>query len=261
MNRIIYTIFVFLITFASQIVYAQYDVVLGEMETKYAFRGEKASRALNIELAASKLDKLIIKPLETVSYNTTIGPRTFSSGFKKAPVIINGELEDGIGGGVCQVSGTFHAASFLAGLEIVESTQHSRRSTYIEPGLDSTVAWPTKDLKIKNPYNFPIKIVVSVYRDMNIKRGVLNIRVYGKEKIYDVEHQTIIHYQSKVTTVKTLLQDKPKSYRKVVEPGTPAMDITRIRRIYRHKTKELVLEEEKKIWYNASKRVIELGIL
>jgi vancomycin resistance protein YoaR len=255
------TIFVNIVFMNKNICYAQadYSVVLGEWETTYVYKGEKATRAHNIELAASKLNDVVVKPFETLSYNSVIGPRTFSKGFKKAPVIVNGELEDGYGGGVCQVSGTLHAASFFGALEIIESTQHSRTSTYISPGLDSTVAWPTKDLKIKNPYEFPIKISVRTYRDN--KRGHLIIKLLGKEKVYDVEHETIVHYKSKRTTVKILLNDKPKSYRKVIEVGTPAMDITRYRKVYRYKTRNLIFVEEKRIWYDASKRIIEMGVL
>jgi len=263
MEKILYSIicFLFVASANAQDINHQYDILLSKVQTKYVFRGEKASRAYNIEFAATKIKELIISPQETVSYNTMIGPRNYSNGFRKAPIIINGELEDGPGGGVCQVSGTLHAAAFLAGLEIIESTQHSRTSTYIEPGLDSTVVWPIKDLKIKNTYDFPIKVIVTTHRDMDIKRGILTIMIFGKEKIYDIEHQTIIYSKSKVTIIKKLLLDKPKTYRKVIEPGSPAMDILRIRRIYRYKTKILLLQEEKRIRYTSSKRIIELGIL
>ena len=250
----------FIITFLllqSSIVSAQFNVTLGEMQTSYAFKGEKASRAGNIELAASKIDGMILQPQQIFSYNETVGNRTHANGFRKAPVIISGDLVEGIGGGVCQVSGTLHAAMFLSGMEIIESSQHSRKSTYIEAGLDSTVFWGSKDLKIKNIYPFPIKILVSDYRDP--KRGHLVIKIMGREKLYDVEHETIVHYKSAVHTVKVVVPTFKPGQRHVVEVGTPAMDITRIRRAYKIGTKELILNEEKRIWYDSSKRVIEVA--
>jgi hypothetical protein len=47
--------------------------------------------------------------------------------------------------------------------------------------------------------------------------------------------------------------------RKVIEVGTPKMDITRIRRVYKINTKELLLQEDKRIVYDASNRVIEVA--
>jgi vancomycin resistance protein YoaR len=237
---------------------AQFNVVLGEMQTSYAFKGEKASRAGNIELAASKINGVVIQPQQTFSYNQTVGNRTYENGFRDAPVIILGKLVEGIGGGVCQVSGTLHAAMFLSGMEIIESTQHSRKSTYIDAGLDSTVVWDYRDLRIKNNYPFPIKINVFINRDP--KRGHLEIKIMGKEKIYYIEHKTIVHYMSKkLKKVFILNRNFKHGQRKVIEVGTPKMDITRIRRVYKINTKELVLQEDKRIVYDASNRVIEVA--
>jgi len=41
-------------------------------------------------------------------------------------VIYDGEMVDGIGGGVCQVASTLHAAALLGGLNIVRHAPHSR---------------------------------------------------------------------------------------------------------------------------------------
>mgnify|MGYP002508405338 CR=1 FL=1 len=49
-------------------------------------------------------------PGEEFSYENAIGPVIASNGYKYAPVISNGKLVDGIGGGVCQVS--FHKPYF-----------------------------------------------------------------------------------------------------------------------------------------------------
>jgi len=241
----------------AQVPQGSFTVELGSMETSYAFRGEKESRAENIELAASKLDGFVLWPNQVISYNDVVGNRTHKNGFQKAPVIISGDLVEGIGGGVCQVAGTLHAAMFLSALEIVESTQHSRTSTYITPGLDSTVFWGSKDLKVKNGYKFPIKIVISNYRDA--KRGRLKIVIMGMEKSFDTEVENIVHYKSKVGLTKIVNPTFKPGQRHVVEVGTPAMDITRVRRIYRHGTKDLIVQEEKRIWYDASKRVIEVA--
>ena len=68
------------------------------------------------------------------------------------------DIVDGLAGGTCQISGTLHGAAFFAGLEVVERSPHSRPSWYIKLGLDATVVYPTTDLKLRNPYDFPVDV-------------------------------------------------------------------------------------------------------
>jgi vancomycin resistance protein YoaR len=231
-----------------------FSVMLSEKETTYLYKGEKLNRALNVELAASKINGVILQPGEIFSYNNIVGNRTYNNGFKDAPVIISGELVDGIGGGVCQVAGTVHAAMLNAGLQIVEATQHSRTSTYIDPGLDSTVAWPTKDLKFQNWLPFPVKITTETSRDK--KRGHLIVRFWGLKKHYNVEIKSIIHYKSKVRTKRIYRSDLPRGYKKIIEIGTPTIRMTRIRHLFNDNE---FIEESKDIRYTQSEKVIEIG--
>src|SRR5207244_13373566 len=75
-----------------------------------------------------------------------------------------------------QMAATLHAASFFAGLEIVSSTPHSRPSADIPMGLDSTVVYPTTDLKLHNPYDFPI---VMHYQ---VNQGSVKVELLGKAR-------------------------------------------------------------------------------
>lgn len=233
---------------------AQYNVVLGEIRTTYAFKGEKASRAHNIELAASKINNVILQPDEIFSYNDVVGPRTKKAGFKEAPVIISGDLVDGIGGGICQVSGTLHASMYLAGMELIEATQHSRKSTYIDAGLDATVVYGSRDLKVKNIYPFPVKIVVNNYREA--KRGQLEIKIMGAYKVFDIEYEIKVFFESKIKVRRIINKSLKKGQYKLIEKGTPKMDLLRIRRVYRKKA--LIAYEEKRIRYEHSTRIIQI---
>ena len=53
-------------------------------------------------------------------------------------MIINGELKNGIGGGVCQVSTTTFNAAFFAGLPIIERTNHALYISHYPLGRDAT---------------------------------------------------------------------------------------------------------------------------
>lgn len=116
-------------------------------------------RATNIALAVAKLDGAVIRPGETFSFNTTVGPRTAEGGYQEALEIVRGEYRPGIGGGVCQVSSTVYNAGLLAGLTVVERTPHSLIPVYVTPGRDATVAYGYLDLKLRNDRTTPVVIV------------------------------------------------------------------------------------------------------
>ena len=46
----------------------------------------------------------ILMPGDVFSYNEAVGPRTEERGFKYATVYVGNSAEDGLGGGICQVS-------------------------------------------------------------------------------------------------------------------------------------------------------------
>jgi vancomycin resistance protein YoaR len=130
------------------------------------------------------VDGVVLMPGEVASFNRLVGPRSEENGFTTAPEIYKGEMRDGIGGGTCQVAGTLHAAAFFAGLEILDRSNHSRPSGYIRMGLDATVVYPTVDLKLRNPYAFPLVVHAS------IDRGTLAFELRGRERPVEVQLST-----------------------------------------------------------------------
>lgn len=121
--------------------------LVGSYET--SFTGT-ANRIHNVQLVAKLIDREFIAPGATFSFNETTGERNSQKGFLSAPVIINGELEEGLGGGVCQVSTTTFNAAYEAGLPILERTNHALYISHYPTGRDATVNWPSTDLKFKN---------------------------------------------------------------------------------------------------------------
>ncbi len=121
---------------------------------KSSFKGSIENRSYNINLAASKLNGMLIKPGETFSFNKTVGDITSLNGYKQAYVIQNGKTVLGDGGGVCQVSTTLFRAALNTGLPIVERNPHAYRVGYYEqdsaPGIDAAIYTPSVDLRFKN---------------------------------------------------------------------------------------------------------------
>ena len=87
----------------------------GLVASYQTFYGGDPNRIHNVQLVSHLVDKHVIAPGETFSFNGATGARTQDKGFVEAPVIINGELKTGLGGGVCQVSTTVFNAAYEAG--------------------------------------------------------------------------------------------------------------------------------------------------
>lgn len=161
---------------ASALGNVKFDQVLGYFETRYSQGGKAKERTYNLRLAASKLDGAVVMPGEVFDFNGVVGPRDEAHGYRVAPVIAQGELVDGLGGGTCQISGTLHGAAFFAGLEIVERYPHSRPSYYIKLGLDATVVYPTINFRFKNPFDFPVVLHETV------AGGVVRAEILGPSR-------------------------------------------------------------------------------
>lgn len=136
------------------------DTVLGSFQT--VLLNKDKERVDNIRLAASKINGYKILPGKTFSFNNVVGKRTTENGFKVASIIINGEYEEGLGGGVCQLSSTLYNAADKAGLKIVERHPHTKQVAYVPLGRDAAISYGHMDLKFKNTKDFLIVIKAQV---------------------------------------------------------------------------------------------------
>lgn len=122
------------------------------------YNSNNKNRMHNISTAVKEINNHVIFPGELFSFNQVVGERTEKRGYLKAPIIVRGELAEGIGGGICQVSSTLFNAADRAGLHIVQRYSHSRNVPYVLPGRDATVSWNGPDFTFMNKYNQPILI-------------------------------------------------------------------------------------------------------
>ncbi len=134
-----------------------------------------ADRNINIQLMCEAVDGLMLMPGETLSLNDLVGQRTEEKGFKAAAAIVDGQLTDSIGGGICQLAGTLYNAALYADMDIVERVHHTWPSEYLPIGLDATLNWDNKDLKIRNRSEFPIYITATL-QDL-----VVTVEIYGEQ--------------------------------------------------------------------------------
>lgn len=130
-------------------------------------------RTTNLEIACQKINGKVVLAGDTFSYNQTLGPRTIAAGYKNGKVYAGGEVVDGIGGGICQISSTLYNTVLMANLEIVERRNHQFVTSYLPAGRDATVVYGAIDFKFKNTRKFPVRIVASA------KNGIATVSMYG----------------------------------------------------------------------------------
>lgn len=202
------------------------STVLGYWETRYSASAVDSDRTYNLKVGSDKLNGHILRPGEIFSFNEVVGDRTEKEGYRVAPVISAGELIDGLAGGMCQIASTLHAAAFFAGLEIVYSTPHSRPSSYITMGLDSTVVYPTVDLKLRNPYDFPI---VMHYQ---VNQGSVKVELLGKERPNKVIFEREIKTETPFPTEEREDPEMPEGQRLTLQEGYPGYTLVRRRYVF-----------------------------
>lgn len=141
------------------------------------FAGSIPNRIFNINLAASRINGVLIAPGKVFSFNETVGDISGASGYKQAYVIKEGRTILDDGGGVCQVSTTLFRAALNSGLPTLARTAHAYRVSYYEqgfpPGLDATIFSPQVDFKFKNDTR--VHILIQAYTIGNS----LYIDLYG----------------------------------------------------------------------------------
>jgi len=198
--------------------------VLATYETSFA--GKAGPRAVNIRQAAKLLDGAVILPGETLSFNARVGNRIHGRGFVDAPVIVNDEMEQDVGGGVCQVATTLHAAAVFGNLVMVNRRSHSRPSGYAPIGLDATVIDGKVDLLIRNPYDEPILVHTSFPSRYKVK-----VELLGRAPSVRVEHAAIVtHTEPFGRRVWYKTELSPGAFQSK-QDGSPGMDVTSVLRI------------------------------
>ncbi|TYP75758.1 VanW family protein [Paenibacillus methanolicus] len=160
--------------------------MIASFTTDFGTSGE--GRAHNVISAAKSLYDWDLAPGEMFDYLTVIKATRESYGFKEAPVILNGELVPGIGGGICQVSSTLYNAALLAGLHMTERRNHSLPVSYLPMGRDATFAEGAIDFRFKNTTGKHLIIRTET------SGGKLTVKLFGtlpKNVAYKLESKTV----------------------------------------------------------------------
>lgn len=185
--------------------------LIGQFSTDIS--SSSSDRKTNIKISSDAVSKKLLLPGESLDFNLTVGRVSTAKGYKNAHVLKDGAYEDGLGGGMCQTSTTLYNALVRAGVKILERHPHSRAANYVPKGQDGAVWYGSKNLRFKNPYDFPI------YIDSSVTKNKLTFYVYGdkSKKDYDISLSSKI-----VEVVKSETIEKKDP---TLKPGERVVDV------------------------------------
>ncbi|MFY1704847.1 VanW family protein [Micromonospora sp. WMMA1923] len=143
--------------------------------------GLSAPRSKNIVQIAKDVDGTVVLPGETFSLNGHTGERGYAQGYHDAPVIMDGKLVPGVGGGTSQFTTTLFNATYYAGLEDVEHKPHSYWFSRYPAVIESTIFWPNLDFKFRNNTEYGVLIDTS-YTSSSITVSIWSTKIYDSVK-------------------------------------------------------------------------------
>ena len=134
-------------------------------------RGEEMelqkNKVVNLQLAAARLNGVVLRPGETFSYWRLIGKPSRKKGYREGMVLFLGRIGSDVGGGLCQLSNLIFWMTLHTPLTVVERYRHSHDvfpdSNRTQPfGSGATCAYPHRDIMIRNDTDQCFQLCVRV---------------------------------------------------------------------------------------------------
>lgn len=114
------------------------------------------NKAMNLSLAAPRIDGAVIRPGEMFSLWRLVGRTSAAKGYREGLLIKQGKLARGIGGGLCQLSNMIHWMVLHSPLEIIEHHHHDGRDLFpdfgrrVPFGVGTSISYNYLDYRFKN---------------------------------------------------------------------------------------------------------------
>ena len=228
--------------------------IIGTFSSPYT--GGDNNRIQNLRNGCAKINGVVVYPGEVFSTNKHFNPCTEANGWASAGTIINGRIEDRIGGGMCQVSSALYMALLNAEVKITERFNHSLKVGYADYGFDATLAGDYKDLKFLNDTD------CAIFIESYLSNSNVVVNIYGKE-IHN-PGRTLKFYNK---LIKETEPDEPvKKEDNTLPAGTTKVDLTAkkgyVYELYKEVYENGVLKETVKVnksTYLPRRQVILVG--
>ena len=125
------------------------------------------AKVSNLKISVPKVNGILIKPGETFSFWNLVGRCTPQDGYEKGLVVaIDGELEYGTGGGMCQFSNLIHWIVLHTPLDIIEKHHHEQVDMFPDShrnvpfGCGTSIVYNYFDYRFKNNTNSTYQLLV-----------------------------------------------------------------------------------------------------
>jgi vancomycin resistance protein YoaR len=227
--------------------------VTGLYSSYTTYYGGVPNRIHNVEVVSHLVDNTLIPPGKEFSFNGTTGERNAAKGLLEAPVIINGELQNGLGGGTCQVSTTVFNAAYEGGLPITARTNHALYISHYPQGRDATVNYPDTDLEFVNDTGHWLLLRTFV------GSSSLTVALYGSNPHRRVESETAPLAVTGGAPTET--EKNPNLYvgeRVTTDSGEPSRKTSVERRVFDANGK-LLYDDTWSSYYRSEPRIVDVG--
>lgn len=135
------------------------------------------NKAVNLSLAAPRVNNILIRPGETFSFWKLVGRDDARHGYMEGLTIAHGRPSRGIGGGLCQFTNLIHWMVMHSDLTIVEHHHHDGLDLFpdynrqIPFGTGTSIVFNYLDYRFRNDSENTYQILV--YTDGEYLRGEL----------------------------------------------------------------------------------------
>jgi len=151
------------------------------------------NKAVNLRLAAARLHGRVVRPGQRLSFWRQVGRPTARRGYLDGPVLDDGRLVAGIGGGLCQLTNLIYWMTVHTPLSVVERWRHmydvfpdaGRTQPF---GSGATCAWPSLDLQLENRTRTSFRLGVAVTRTHLVGTWTADSRVLRGYHVYEAAH-------------------------------------------------------------------------
>lgn len=150
----------------------------------------------NLRLAVARLNGVVIQPNETFSLWKLVGKPTKQKGYKEGMTLVQGKVQTGIGGGLCQLGNLIHWLTLHTPLSVTERYRHgfdvfpdSNRT--IPFGSGATLSYNYIDLQITNTTNQPFQLMLWLSKELLHGAYFSKESLSKKYQVYEKEHQFV----------------------------------------------------------------------
>ncbi len=158
------------------------------------------NKAVNLAIAAPKVNKILIRPGETFSFWQLVGAVNEKQGYKTGLTIKSGLPDKDIGGGMCQFTNLIHWLVLHSPLTITEHHHHDGVDLFpdfgrvVPFGTGTSILYNYKDYRFRNDTDIDFQL--NIYSDGEYLIGKLlrsekppfNYHIYVSDEFFNREN-------------------------------------------------------------------------